>query len=168
MCFGSTTSRPQGYSNIKAIAMPLIENSNMACRMFGDSSFTITGGITVETLACDMLGEGTMVTNASGAITMYCNMLGEGTFTGTPRVLENMTCTMDAGVRPSAFDIAQEIWQSQASAYNAAGTMGNRVNAAGAAGDPWGIPLPGSYVAGSAGYILASVKINTDLIPAAL
>jgi len=140
----------------------------MACRMFGDSSFTITGGITVETLACDMLGEGTMVANASGAITMYCNMLGEGSFSGTPRVLENMTCTMDAGVRPSAFDIAQEIWQSQATAYNAPGTMGEKVNAAGAAGDPWGVPLPGSYVAGSAGYILTSIKISTDIIPATL
>ena len=47
-----------------------------------------------------------------------------------------MGATLDAGARPSAFDIAQEIWQSQAANYNAAGTMGEKLNGAGSAGDP--------------------------------
>ena len=42
--------------------------------------------------------------------------------------------TLDAGARPSAFDIAQEVWQSQKTSYNASGTMGNALNAAGSGG----------------------------------
>jgi hypothetical protein len=48
-----------------------------------------------------------------------------------------MSATLDAGARPSAFDIAQEVWQAQATSYNAAGTMGEKLNDAGSAGNPW-------------------------------
>ena len=175
MAYGDKVSRPQGFNNQNALAMPLVTNWNIGCRMVGLGSFTATS-FTTETLECFMQGEGTMVANASHAITMYCTMSGEGTLTIAGKNLENMQCTMDAGVRPSAFDIAQEVWQAQATAYNSPGTMGNKVNAAGGAADPWGLPLPGAYASGTAGYIIgvnidtkiSDIKVNTDLIPGAL
>lgn len=174
--FGQLTSMPQGYqSAARAIIPTLKESGNMFVSFRGVGNFT-AGADVLEQMQVAFLGEGTVVFNAQHAISSTVFMSGEGTFTAGMRQLEQMYVAFDSGARPSAFDIAQEIWQSQAAAYNAPGTMGNKVNAAGGAADPWGTFLPGTYVAGQAGYIIginidtkiSDVKINTDLIPAAL
>lgn len=52
----------------------------------------------------------------------------------TPHQLMKVKLTVNVGAVPSAEDIAQAIWNSQASSYNASNTMGNRLNAAGSGG----------------------------------
>jgi hypothetical protein len=174
--FGQRTSIPQGYQAANRAIVPTLKESwDMFVAFRGVGSFT-SSAYSVETLEVFFSGEGTFTPNAQHAINSTVFMSGEGSFSAGMRQLEQMQVFFDAGARPSAFDIAQEIWQSQASAYNAPGTMGNKVNAAGAAADPWGVPLPGGYLPGTAGYIvgvnidtaISDVKVNTDLIPAAL
>lgn len=174
--FGQRTSMPQGYQAANRAIIPTLKESwDMSVSFRGVGAFTTTA-IVVESLTVFFSGIGTFVPNAQHAINSTVFMSGEGTFTTAMRQLEQMAAAFDSGSRPSAFDIAQEIWQSQATAYNAPGTMGNKLNAAGAAGDPWGVPLPGGYLPGTAGYIvgvnidtkISEVKVNTDLIPAAL
>ena len=60
------------------------------------------------------------------------------------------------GVTPQS--VAREVWNTTASLYDAAGTMGNKVNAAGSAGDPWTTILPGAYGAGTAGVIIGTLQ----------
>ena len=40
--------------------------------------------------------------------------------------------------------------------------MGNKMNSAASAGDPWATALPGSYLSTEAGGILAQIKTLTD------
>ena len=54
----------------------------------------------------------------------------------------------------SGKDPATMVLGATASSWNAAGTIGNKINSAASAGDPWSSPLPASYAPGSAGYIL--------------
>ena len=61
--------------------------------------------------------------------------------------------------------LAAAVWQALASDYNAAGTMGNKLNSAASAGDPWSTLLPGSYAAGEAGFILGNqVLTEADIV----
>jgi hypothetical protein len=86
---------------------------------------------------------------------------GVGTLVlASPRGRARPTILVDVGASPSAFDIAQAVWTTQASAVNISGTMGGKVNEAGSAGDPWGTALPGSYAPGTAGYIVGTLLNN--------
>jgi hypothetical protein len=49
-------------------------------------------------------------------------------------------------------------WGAIAADNNAPGTMGNKLNSASAAGDPWTAEIPGTYVDGSAGAMLEKIK----------
>jgi hypothetical protein len=61
--------------------------------------------------------------------------------------------------------LAAAVWQALSAEYNDAGTMGNKLNSAASAGDPWSTALPGSYGAGEAGYILGNqVLTEADIV----
>jgi hypothetical protein len=50
--------------------------------------------------------------------------------------------------------IAAAVWSSDSGGFNTPGTMGNKLNSASAAGDPWTAELPGTYGEGSAGSLM--------------
>jgi hypothetical protein len=54
------------------------------------------------------------------------------------------------------------VWDEALAGHLGAGSTGNALNAAGAAGDPWATAIPGAYGAGSAGLLLGTT------IPAAI
>lgn len=66
-----------------------------------------------------------------------------------------------AAVTPTS--VAAEVWNTVAAAFNTAGTMGNKMNSAASAGDPWTTPLPGSYLAGTAGQIIGTLQNDINL-----
>jgi hypothetical protein len=53
--------------------------------------------------------------------------------------------------------IVGSVWGALSSDYDASGTMGERLNDAGSASNPWAESLPGSYVTGQAGHILGNL-----------
>lgn len=68
-----------------------------------------------------------------------------------------------------AADLAAAVWNAVASAFNTAGSMGEQLNAASSAGDPWATALPGAYAAGQAGQIVGDrldVAVSTRLADA--
>jgi len=66
--------------------------------------------------------------------------------------------------------IAADVLNAVAASYNTAGTIGAKINTSGSLADPWSTALPGSYGAGTAGYIagtnlnaqVSAVKTQTD------
>ncbi len=56
---------------------------------------------------------------------------------------------------PTSSVLAAAVWDQATSGHTTSGTFGAAMNAAGSAGDPWATALPGSYAAGSAGYLLS-------------
>ena len=82
---------------------------------------------------------------------------------------------------PTAAAIADAVWDETLADHLGAGSTGNALNAAGAAGDPWSTALPGAYGAGTAGKIIGdninapiatvdtvvdAIKAKTDNLPA--
>jgi hypothetical protein len=63
---------------------------------------------------------------------------------------------------PSAASVADAVWDETLGDHLGAGSTGNALNAAGAAGDPWATAIPGAYGAGTAGLLLGTT------IPAAI
>jgi len=59
---------------------------------------------------------------------------------------------------PTVVQIADGVWDETLSGHLGAGSTGEALNAAGAAGDPWTTALPGAYGAGSAGNIIGNLN----------
>lgn len=57
-----------------------------------------------------------------------------------------------------AASIASAVLDAVAASYNTSGTIGAKINAAGAASDPLENDVPGSYVSGTAGYVLGHLS----------
>lgn len=135
--FGPYTSMPQGYQSAYRAVLPTFATSGfIAARLSGSSDLTNTAVRGLGNMDTVLQGEGTITANGNMAANVTATLQGSGSITANLKALGNMGATLDAGARPSAFDIAQEIWQSQAANYNAAGTMGEKLNGAGSAGDP--------------------------------
>lgn len=155
--FGSYTSFPQGYQSISRAAIPTIKLSDfIRAHIIGEGFLTNTAITVPVTMQASVSGEGTLTSNAEVGKTLQATVVGTGNLSGDVRSIVSMAATIDAGARPSAFDVAQEVWQSQKASYNAPGTMGNALNSAGTAGDPWTADLS-TYPPGTAGNILYSM-----------
>jgi hypothetical protein len=154
--FGSVASVPQGYNSPSALAMPLVTGGQISARFRADAFYTadLRG---IGNISATASAEADMIAGANVLLNGYATFAGEAFWTASIRAQGNMSANMDILARPSAFDISQEVWQSKAVAYNAAGTMGAKVNAAGGSGDPWAVTLEGSYTAADLLRIAAAV-----------
>ena len=76
---------------------------------------------------------------------------GSRTLTALPS-LPNVT----VGGYATNLDPATMVLGATASAWNNAGTIGTKINAAGTASDPWSVALPGAYASGTAGNLLGN------------
>jgi len=54
------------------------------------------------------------------------------------------------------------VWNAIAAAYTSPGTMGEKMNNAASAGDPWSTTLPGSYTGSQAGKLLDQIQTLVD------
>lgn len=74
------------------------------------------------------------------------------------------TASLEADITPytelSPESLAASVWNSLAANFNDPGTMGEKLNDAGTAGDPWATALPGAYGAGTAGERLGNVAAD--------
>lgn len=80
-----------------------------------------------------------------------------GTFTTlSGNVGGNVTGSIGSLATQAKTDAENAIWEALAASHNNANTMGNKLNSAASAGDPWGTALPGAYGAGTAGNIVGN------------
>lgn len=156
LAFGMKVGKPYGYNGLNGILLPQKRGGFIRATLSGSGSFTPVIS-SIANMFATMMGEGTSVLNANLAFNMYCDLIGESRISADLKAKAWMSATMDAGARPSAFDIAQEIWQSRSINYNSAGTMGAKVNAESSSGNPWDAIIEGSITAEEALRIILSV-----------
>jgi len=90
-------------------------------------------------------------TAAAVADAVWDETAADHTSTGTTgKTLANAASAADAST------IAAAVWDITHSSHQLTGSTGESLAAAGTAGDPWSTALPGSYIAGKAGYILGT------------
>jgi hypothetical protein len=120
---------------------------------------TISGSTTITFTPTALLGALAGL-SATGTITL--------TPTATSYAVGYLSGTSTNETEFSAAALAAAVWSALAASYNEAGTMGEKMNDAGAAGDPWSTSLPGTYTGDQAGKVLSDVKKKSNLIPGLL
>ena len=154
IAFGSYISYPQGFQNPAKAVLPSIKRSDYIRAVITGVGDLLNTGITVPmVMSATVSGEGTLTPDAEVGKTMGATVIGVGNLSGDARMVVSLAATVDAGARPSAFDIMQEVWQAKAAGFPDPTTMGGNVYAAGTAGDPWSADLS-AYPPGTAGNIL--------------
>jgi hypothetical protein len=126
--------------------------------MFGNIDGDFTGGINGNV---NGNVNGNLVGNVLGYVENVLNPVTAGNVTGS--VFGNVNGSVNSVVQPVGINtgtfinsIADHVWDELISQHLQAGSTGEKLNAAGGAGDPWQTSLPGLYTPGQAGHILAS------------
>lgn len=173
----STTTISGTSSTTIAMAMGLAAQSSLT------GSGTITGSLSlIIQLACNILASGTTSASLVGKLEMasalagsgnltaslnliafvISSMTGSGTVSGTFFGTASLGSDISSSSTLSPENLAAAVWNSIAASFNTAGTMGNKMNSAASAGDPWGATLPGSYLSTEAGGILSQIQTLVD------
>ena len=174
----SSTTTISGSSEVtSAMAMGLAAQSAIT------GSGTISGSLSlIIQLACSILGEGDIEASLVGKLEMASALAGEGnltaslsliafvvseitgsgTISGTFKGNASLSADISSSSTLSPENLAAAVWNSIAASFNTAGTMGNKMNSAASAGDPWATALPGSYLSTEAGGILSQIQTLVD------
>lgn len=164
-----------------------VTTSAMAMGLAAQSALTGSGTITgslslIIQLACDILASGTISASLVGKLEMASALAGEGNLTASLNLIAFVvseltgsgtmsgtffgTASLEANISSSSTlspeNLAAAVWNSIAASFNTVGTMGNKMNSAASAGDPWSTDLPASYTGTQAGNILALIKTLVD------
>lgn len=124
--FGSSTSFPQGYSSGKAAILPVKLSGNISAIFRSDAGLvaTATG---LGQMAALVLAEAEMTAEGNVGLNGYATFEGEADMVAAASAIGSMAADMDLLARPSANDIAQEVWNAKTAAFLGAGTMGKKL-----------------------------------------
>jgi hypothetical protein len=165
LAFGKDASWPFGYHSDSAVLLSFRTNGFVTAILRGDSSFT-ANLTALGNLTSNLAGSSTIVADANAAANLYSTLLGEGTMTAQPSAKGNMSGTINAGATPSAYDIAQEVWGSIAAQNNVPATMGNKLNSAGGAANPWDVVIESGLTAGEVLKLILAVQAGESTVVA--
>lgn len=141
--------------------------ADLAGAVYAVAALAGTGSLTAAItgrydMFADLTGSGSLVADLRALGHVVAAMTGTGTVAADITAKGNLSADVTPFTELSPESLAAAVWNAIAADFNDAGTMGNKVNSAASAGDPWGTELPGSYPPGSAGAILG--ELDTDSI----
>jgi hypothetical protein len=130
----------------------------LACSLLASSglSATITGTIQ---MASSLAGSGNLVASLNLIANVIASINSSGTLVSNLTGTSSLSSTISSVSDLSPEGLANAVWNSLAASFNTAGTMGNKVNSAASAGDPWSTSLPSSYVDSQAGNIIGQIHM---------
>lgn len=138
--------------------------SNAALQMIVALASTIAGSGTISwanitvpmTMGATVQGSGgSSYANLGAIINMLAHIYGVGSVEAN--LIGNAFMSAHIYVNEGAASVDQMVdgvWNALASQYNQSGSLGEKLNAAGTAGDPWTTALSGYETEGTAGYIV--------------
>jgi len=142
-----------GSSSLVADPTALLEAESV---INGTSSLNIDITGLLPEFASSISGSGTIVANILSIAHMVSTLIGNSSLDITSSAIGDMSADITPFTELSPQSLAAAIWNSVASAYNESGTLGEKLNAAGGAADPWGTELPGTYLSGTAGDLIGN------------
>lgn len=132
--------------------------------MTGVGDLAAIGGGLLEAIV-EMAGTGALSGALGATAGLTVTMAGVGTLTASPQGTGEMV--LDIYVNESQATVEQivdAVWNALAAQYNESGTMGEKLNGAGSAGDPWTTDLTGYNTDGTAGKRLKETLKRNDFI----
>jgi hypothetical protein len=171
LAFGMKVGKPYGYNGLNGYLLPQQPGGFIRATLSGSADLSATIS-SIANLIATIQGESTISLGINAAYNMYCTIIGEGNLTPDLKAMAWMWANLDAGARPSAFDIVQEILNAQASQYNNTGTIGQKINSAASGGVDynalaeavWDSEVSGR-TSGQAGKTLEDIKKKANMIP---
>lgn len=136
-----------GSGSISDANMSLIALAVAALSGSGAVSGAIAGALYAS---ATLAGTGDMDGALGALASVVASLSGTGAATAGVSATGNMEAEITPFTELSPENLARAVWNAVAASYNASGSMGAKLNAAGAAADPWGVDLS-SYGAGTAG-----------------
>lgn len=175
----SSTTTINGEASLTANAA---QGINILSTINGTSSISVANLSLIVSLATSIAGSGDITTaslvgtvalatvlSGSGAVTAGLSLIsflnstinGTGTVNADLKGKLSMAATIYVNESEATVQqIVAGVWNALTADYNATGTMGEAMGAAGTAGDPWTTSLPGAYGAGTAGNIIGNLLAN--------
>lgn len=112
---------PDGYN--RSYIAPALKDGAMAAAIFASATVTAESSATGN-MESTIAGAATLTANCAGAFPMSATIAGTASLTAGVYSPANLACTISIGASPSAFDIAQAVWQQNLAAFNDAGSAG--------------------------------------------
>lgn len=134
--------------------------------LLGTGSVSAAGFVvTVLSALATLTGTGTVSQAALGALTGATSTLsGQGAVSAVIQALGNVSAEIVVSYNPDADAIAAAVWNSIAADFNDAGTMGEKLNDAGSAANPWTEVIEGSLTATQVMRLLLAVAAGRTVI----
>lgn len=139
----------------------------LIARMSGSGSWSLVKGTAAMSGVVKMTGSGSFsLTKGVANLGMIVPMSGSGGFGIAGYGDIRMRLSMSGGWTPfstlSPEGLAAAVWQANASTYNDAGTMGEKLNGAGSAGNPWTEVIESGLTAAQVMRIIAAALAGTS------
>jgi hypothetical protein len=118
---------------------------------------SVTAAVTLPTIPANWITAAGIAADAIGASELAADAaseIGTAVWAATGRDLSTTP--------PTAAAVADAVWDEVLSGHSGVGSTGAALAAAGGSGDPWATALPGSYGAGTAGYVLGT-NVNATI-----
>jgi|JI8StandDraft_1071087.scaffolds.fasta_scaffold00207_35 hypothetical protein len=173
----SSTTRITSTGTLTASAA---QGINIESDLSGSGTISSASLALVTAMIAALTGSGSITTaNMVGVVQMVSALTGSGAITGNLGLLAGMaaalagvgsisaalrgTLSMEAAIyvnqsTATVNELVAGVWNAVAADYNTSGTMGQKLNGAGSAGDPWTTDLSAYNTADTAGLILKQAK----------
>lgn len=127
-------------------------------------SGTISGDLSLTlNLAANLLSSGNLSGALSLLVPLATNLSGSGTISANLKGLADLAADIYVNQSTATVnELVAGVWNALAADYNTSGTMGEKLNAAGTAGDPWTTDLSSYNTSGTAGKIMKQIKSITQ------
>ena len=134
--------------------------SSMSASIGGTSD--LSGAIAATlSLATTLIGSGDVSAGLSLLVGMQSTLMGEGTIVANMKGQANLEASIFVNSGSATIqELVDGVWNALSANYATSGTMGEKLNAAGTAGDPWTTDLSAYNTADTAGLILKTVNSN--------
>jgi hypothetical protein len=118
-----TASIPHGLRGGVATSMARTDGG-LASYLSGSGATTTVGADAIGDLGSSLTGSGTVsFGNLAGGKNLAASLTGSGSISNAPLpAFGNIACSISIGARPSAFDIAQAVWEELLAGHTTAGT----------------------------------------------
>lgn len=136
-----SSSLASNLSLVVALEAALVGNGNLTAALVG-----------VVQLAGALSGSASIAAALSLISNMNASLNGSGSIAGNLKGTLSLEADIYVNQSQATVDeLVAGVWNALAAEFNASGTMGEAMGAAGTAGDPWTTTLPGTYTGDQAG-----------------
>lgn len=171
---GGELSSTVGMSGLGSIVSNLTNGKGLEANIGGGGSLSATVSLLYQ-LVASLSGAGSLSGSLSSALGLSANLSGAGSLSATVSLLQAMAASlsgsgiivanlkqvisMEADIfvnsgTATVNELVAGVWGAVAADFNESGTMGQKLNGAGSAGDPWTTDLSGYNTSDTAGKIL--------------